>query len=172
MICDVCGVEIPRGQRYKGERYTSSHFCSQECYDQYVLDKEQTKAKLKVMREVAVDDKTEYRKFTDVLNRIYPEEYQNWPLFGQQANNYINNYDLDFSKLRCIVVYAMNYANHPFNPEISLAQFFPRYIEPCMRFMERLRANATQELPDDTLLEVTKTGTHRNYKVKAVDFDD
>ena len=35
MTCDVCSKEIPRGQRYQGDKYKSLHFCLEDCFKKY-----------------------------------------------------------------------------------------------------------------------------------------
>lgn len=189
MICDVCGVDIPRGQRYNGKRYKTNHFCSQECYDAYLLAKaeerqiqDETKArareeKARQKREEKQRQKDmrdngdgEYRKFLDLLNATYPEDCRNFPLWQRQASNYMEKFGLDYSQLRGIIVYALMYDNHQFDPKISLTQFFPRYIEPFYQFMEKLKANKTFVLPEEETVEIERDGNRTNYNVKAVDF--
>ncbi len=171
MTCEVCGADIPRGQRYKGKRYSSVHFCSQECYDEYLHIKEENKKKRWNMRQVVESgDKTEYRKFTDLLNDLYPEEYQNWSMFQQQASKYIDDFDLDYSKLRGIIVFAVRFEGHSFNPAISLTQFFPRYIEPFNRFVEQLNINRNTPMEEIEIAVKKNKDNRTNYNVKAVDF--
>lgn len=172
MTCDVCGKEIPRGQRYKGKRYSSKHFCSEQCYTTYVLAREESQQRMSDLRQVVdeSEEKTEYRKFMDLLNRMYPEENQNWRLFQQQATRAIENFELDYHKLRGIIVYAMKYESHIFNPEIALGQFFPRYIDPFLKFCEKLQQNREFEMPKEEEEIVINKTNRTNYNVKAVDF--
>ena len=41
-LCYICGAEIPRGKRYKGDRYKSIPVCSEACYNTLLEQKANT----------------------------------------------------------------------------------------------------------------------------------
>lgn len=148
--CKTCGVDIPRGKRYKTEKYGNLSFCSPECYDIYC--KEKTKKKTENV-------KSPFRQLTDYIQSIYPVEYQNWEFFAKQIQSMNKEYNLSYEEIKAIIRYAMEYANHKLEPEYGLGQFIPKYIQATRTFVDSIIQNSNYEVPEP---EVTKVKKKKN----------
>lgn len=170
-ICKVCGIEIVKGERYIGEKYKNFSFCSEECYNRYVADRE---ASAKHRSDLREQNKQDYRKFTDVLAYIYPSEHQNWTNFQTQAKKIIDDYGLDYKQMKNIIVFAIKYDNHEFNPLFGLGQFFPRYIEGYNKFMRDVKEimDEAEEMDNEEYSVVIKPKSNKRFEVKREEFDD
>lgn len=169
--CKVCGTEIDKDEKYIGEKYKNFSFCSEECYNQYVEDR---KANIKHCANLREQNKQDYRKFTDVLNYIYPTEHQNWANFQVQAKKIIDDYGLDYKQMKNIIVFAIKYDNHEFNPLFGLGQFFPRYIEGYNKFVrdvKEIMAEA-EEMDNEEYTVAIKPKSNKRFEVKREEFDE
>lgn len=154
--CKICGVEVPRGQRYKGARYANLTFCSPECYNIYCKDKDEGNVK------------HPYRLLTDYIQSIYPTEYQNWELFTRQIQSFNKEYGLSYNDVRAILRYAVEYEDYHVEPEYGLGQFIPKYIDATRKFIQSIKANNEFEVPEVEVNKVRKQ--KRTAKIKLEDW--
>ena len=106
MTCDVCGKEIPRGQRYQGNKYKSLHFCCEDCFKRYT----KLKTKPKPIINYKPEKGTDRRKFTDFIQE-WTDDKANWPYLMKQAKDIQEEYDLDWHTMYLVCKYAKNYEN-------------------------------------------------------------
>lgn len=123
--CKVCGSEIPRGKRYKGERYKNISFCSEECYKKYVN---------------GCSEKSEsYTQLTGLLNEIYINP--NWPFLTSQIKNICKEYNVTYGQIRQTIKYAVEIERIDVQSEYGLYQFIPRFLEPTKDFINKIVSN-------------------------------
>lgn len=161
MDCCVCGINIPRGQRYKTERYQSKYFCSQQCYEQYIAEKN-------------VDPFIELK---DYIRDIYGgSENVDWLKVARQIPAIRKEHGLTYQEIHAIIRYAMELEGHQLNHDYMLRQFFPQYIQPYKQFKQRLDINKEtvknigDEITEYEIVHV-KSWKRRKY-IKEVDWDE
>ena len=156
--CEICGVEIPRGRRFKGEKYKSIPVCSEQCYCQLLENKKNAPRK---------EPYPGYNRLMSTIEKCWGEEI-NWMLTAKQIKSLIEQYDLTCDDIRAIIVYAVKYEGYIIVPEYGLGQIFPKYIEPFQRFREQLnkiKENAEQQKDDED--EIVYVKPHKqNRKIK------
>ena len=127
MTCDVCNTDIPRGKRYKGERYQQAHFCSESCYLSYIQSKDKAKSS------------NPLTKLTDYLSTVY--ENPNFPWLMRQIKALKKEYGLSENEIRMVIKYAIEYEDVVVNEDLGLGQFFPRYIDDALAFAQTIINN-------------------------------
>lgn len=159
MTCDVCGIEIPKGQRYQGNKYKSLHFCSENCWKRYCAIKTKPKAVVNFKPEHGSDRRT----FTDYI-QDWTNDNVNWPFIMKQAKDIQEEYELDWHTMYMVLKYCRVYEGLEWNLEYGLYQFFPKYIKPTEDFRETIRNN--RENSADLPPEVTTQVVNRDNTIK------
>ena len=162
MTCDVCGKEIPRGQRYQGNKYKSLHFCCEDCFKRYT----KLKTKPKPIINYKPEKGTDRRKFTDFIQE-WTDDKANWPYLMKQAKDIQEEYDLDWHTMYLVCKYAKNYENVEWDFQYGLGQIFPKYIQPCLSFAKSIKQAKLAEIPEQKIV-VIKRKKNNN---KMVNFD-
>lgn len=124
MVCKQCGCEIPRGKKFTQTKYKSIPFCSEKCFNDYDLQYQPAPQ----------------RQFTDYIQSICDIE-PNWPYIAKQIKAIEKEYGLSCKQQLLIVRYAVEFDGAQYNSNYGLGQFFPKYIEPCKRFIAALKEN-------------------------------
>lgn len=151
MKCAVCGKEIPRGKKYHGEKYKSLSFCSEECYNNYII----IKTKPKPLVNFKPEPKTDRRAFTDYIQE-WCDDQCNWPFIMKQAKDIQEEYELDWREMRLICKYARVYEMVEWNNQYGLGQIFPRYIQPYKDFINKINLNKSLLFEEDVKKEIKK----------------
>lgn len=151
MTCDVCSKEIPRGQRYQGNKYKSLHFCSEDCFKKYCS----IKFKPKPLVNFKPEKGTDRRKFTDYLQEWTGDKI-NWPSVMKQAKDIQEEYELDWYEMYLVCKYARVYEGVEWDFNYGLGQIFPRYIKPCMEFRETINHAKSVEIPNEQIVKIHK----------------
>ena len=151
MTCIVCGENIPRGKRYQGEKYNSLHFCSEACFKRYCNIKSKPKAIVNFKPEKGSSRRT----FTDYIQE-WSNDSVNWNWVMKQAKDIQEEYELDWKTMYLVCKYARVYENVEWNPQYGLGQIFPKYIQPCEEFIERIKKAKETELPELTTYTVKR----------------
>ena len=159
MVCEYCGVEIPRGKKYKPEgQYKSKNFCSEECYNKYCEYKEQilncppsfdSKVNLEKEEQKLKADNSTLKKY---ISQIYGKDSDNinWGMLNRQIQSIIKKYDLTYDQIYSILYYAVEYEHHIVNPDVYLGQFIPQYLEKYNAFQQRLEENGKTKIEIQT----------------------
>lgn len=156
MTCDVCGKDIPRGQRYKGDKYANQHFCSEDCYKRFCTIKLSPRALINFKPEKGTDR----REFTDYIQE-WTNDMVNWQWVMKQAKDIQEEYELDWHEMYLICKYARVYEGVEWDFQYGLGQIFPRYIQPCRDFREAIKMAKTTELPEETIVVVKRKQPYR-----------
>ncbi len=151
MTCDVCYKEIPRGQRYQGNKYKSLHFCSEDCFKKYCS----IKSKPKPLVNFKPEKGTDRRKFSDYIQE-WTNDRANWPLIMKQAKDIQEEYELDWYEMYLVCKYARVYEGVEWDFNYGLGQIFPRYIKPCMEFREAINHAKSVEIPNEQIIKIHK----------------
>lgn len=180
MKCVVCDKSIPKGHRFIGDRYKDKKFCSEECYNQYCKEKDEEKQKAKIETikrnlKKKEKEKSPWRKMTDYIDSLYPEDAINWPMFTKQIKSAMEDYGLTCDEIRLIIKFAIEFDNYKVKPEYGIGQFIPCYIEPTKRFREQIANNrlaaktTTGEIP---VWNIKRPSNARKFYGKVEDFDE
>ena len=163
MTCILCGVEIPRGKRYQGDKYKNLHFCSEDCFKRYCKIKSAPKPLINFKPEKGTDR----RQFTDYIQEWTNDEV-NWQWIMKQAKDIQEEYDIDWHEMYLVCKYARVYEGVEWDFNYGLGQIFPRYIQPCTEFREAIQKAKSVEIPNEQIIKIKKK---RPY-VRRVEFDD
>lgn len=161
--CYICQVEIPRGCRYKGDRYKSIPVCSEACYNTLLEQKANaTKA----------EPYPNYNKLTDYIKLQWGgNENVNWMLTSKQVKFFIKKYDMTCKEIKIVLKYAIEIEGKPVDIDYGIEQYIPRFIEPCRKFIEQLdRAKELAEDMEDEEFVVRKV-SRQVKKVKEEEWD-
>lgn len=143
MICDVCKIEIQRGKRFQSPRYKSYHFCSEECYNQFLAAKQQPKPS------------SSLDKLKAYINDLWQGEV-NWPFMMRQIKNLKEECGVDDNDIRMMLKYAVEYEGVKVDVDYGLLQFI-QYLQPSQEFAQEIRKNQTlAESMEDDEIEVVK----------------
>lgn len=155
--CRICGKELNRGQRYKGDRYKSIPVCSKDCYDALLEQKANaTKA----------EPYEGYNKLTDYIKLQWGgNENVNWMMTHKQIKHLVEKQSMTCNEIRMVLKYAIEIEGECVDLEYGIGQFIPKFIEPCMKFVEQIkRAKELSENMEDEEVVVRKI----NKQVKKV----
>ena len=158
MKCAVCSKEIPRGKNYQGVKYKSVHLCSEECFKKYC----EIKTKPKPLVNFKPEKGSNRRIFTDYIQE-WTDNKVNWSWLMKQAKDIQEEYDIDWYSMYLVCKYARKYEEIEWDNQYGLGQIFPRYIEPCQEFMNKIKENKNIQIEDDKINVITKK---KNYKLK------
>lgn len=161
--CYICGTEIPRGQRYKSPRYKSIPVCSENCYNELVAQKESTPK---------AEPYPGYNKLTDYIKTQWGgSENVNWMMTHKQIKHLVEKQAMSCNEIRMVLKYAIEIEGVCVDVEYGLGQFFPKYIDPCMKFVEQI--NRAKELAEDMKDEeiVVRKVSKQMKKVKEEEWD-
>ena len=142
--CIVCQSPIPRGQRFKSPRYKNLPFCSETCYNQYLISKQQPKPK-----------SSSLDKLKAYINNLWQGQV-NWPFMMRQIKNLKEECGVSDNDIRMMLKYAVEYEGVKVDLDYGLLQFI-QYLQPSQEFAEEIRKN--QELAEsmeDDEIEVVK----------------
>lgn len=157
--CEVCGAEIPRGQRYKAGKYKSHIFCGEECFERFCALKSAPKPPVNFKPE----PNTNRRAFTDFIQE-WTGDNVNWAWVMKQAKDIQEQYDLTWEQMYKIAYYARRYEKVAWDDRYGLGQIFPKYIEPEAQFEEELKKNKQTDLPQDIFREIKVTEKRKRAK--------
>lgn len=156
--CIVCQSSIPRGQRFKSPRYKNLAFCSEGCYNQYLTSKQQPKPP------------SSLDKLKSYINDLWQGQV-NWPFMMRQIKNLKEEYGVDDNGIRMMLKYAIEIEGECVDLEYGIGQFIPKFIEPCMKFVEQIkRAKELAEDMEDEEVVVRKV-SKQVKKVKEEEWD-
>ena len=161
--CYICNTEIPRGQRYKSPRYKSIPVCSEACYNTLLEQKANaTKA----------EPYPGYNKLTDYIKTQWGgSENVNWMLTHKQIKHLVEKQSMTCNEIRMVLKYAIEIEGQSVDLEYGIGQFIPRFIEPCMKFVEQIeRAKELAENIEDEEVVVRKV-SKQVRKVKEEEWD-
>ena len=161
--CIVCQSPIPRGQRFKSPRYKNLSFCSEACYDKLVAQKESTPK---------AEPFPGYNKLFDYIKLQWGgNENVNWMLTSKQVKFFIKEYGMTCKEIKMVLKYAIEIEGKPVDIDYGVEQFIPRYVEPCMKFVEQIEK--AKELAGDMKDEevVVRKVSKQMKKVKEEEWD-
>ena len=161
--CYICGTEIPRGRRYKGDRYKSIPVCSEDCYNTLLEQKANaTKA----------EPYPNYNKLTDYIKVQWGgSENVNWMLTHKQIKYLVEKQAMTCNEIRMVLKYAIEIEGRSVDVEYGIGQFIPKFIEPCRKFVEQLKkAKELAENMEDEEVVVRKI-SKQVKKVKEEEWD-
>lgn len=161
--CYICGTEIPRGCRYKGDRYKSISVCSEVCYNELVAQKQSTPK---------AEPFPGYNKLFDYIKLQWGgNENVNWMLTSKQVKFFIKEYGMTCKEIKMVLKYAIEIEGKPVDIDYGVEQYIPRYVEPCMKFVEQIeRAKELAEDMEDEEVVVRKI-SKQVKKVKEEEWD-
>lgn len=161
--CYICGAEIKRGCRYKGDRYKSIPVCSEDCYD--VLLEQKANA-------TKAEPYEGYNKLTDYIKLQWGgSENVNWMLTHKQIKHLVEKQSMSCNEIRMVLKYAVEIEEVGVDVEYGIGQFIPKFIEPCMKFVEQIK-RAKELAKDMEENEVVIRKINRQIKkVKEEDWD-
>lgn len=161
--CYICGTEIPRGQRYKSPRYKSIPVCSEDCYNVLLEQKANT---------TKAEPYPGYNKLTDYIKDKWGgSENVNWMLTHKQIKHLVEKQAMSCNEIRMVLKYAIEIEGECVDVEYGLGQFFPKYIDPCMKFVEQInRAKELAESMEDEEVVVKKVSKQMK-KVREEEWD-
>lgn len=161
--CYICGVEIKRGCRYKGDRYKSIPVCSEACYNMLLEQKANaTKA----------EPYPNYNKLTDYIKAKWDgSENVNWMMTHKQIKHLVEKQSMSCNEIRMVLKYAIEIEGQSVDVEYGIGQFLPKFIEPCREFIEQLKK--AKELAEDMEDEevVVRKINKKMKKVKEEEWD-
>ena len=132
MKCKVCNQDIEKGKRYKTEQYISYYFCSQDCYEKFLSQRNQPKSKI----NFKPDKGSQRRRFTDYL-QDWTDDKINWPMAMKQAKDIQEEYELSWHDMLMVLKYAREYDNYVWHLNYGLYQVF--YVN-FLNFVQALNA--------------------------------
>lgn len=161
--CYICGTEIKRGCRYKGDRYKSIPVCSEACYNALLEQKANT---------VKAEPYPGYNKLTDYIKVQWSgSENVNWMLTYKQIKHLVEKQNMTCNEIRMVLKYAIEIEGECVDLEYGIGQFIPKYVEPCMKFVEQLKkAKEMAEDMEDEEVIVRKV-SKQVKKVKEEEWD-
>lgn len=161
--CYICGAEIPRGQRYKSPRYKSIPVCSEACYNTLLEQKANT---------VKAEPYPGYNKLTDYIKVQWSgSENVNWMMTHKQIKHLVEKQNMTCNEIRMVLKYAIEIEEVGVDVVYGIGQFIPKYIEPCMKFVEQIeRAKELAENMEDEKVIVRKV-SKQVKKVKEEEWD-
>lgn len=161
--CYICGAEIPRGQRYKSPRYKSIPVCSEDCYD--VLLEQKANA-------TKAEPYEGYNKLTDYIKLQWGgSENVNWMMTHKQIKHLVEKQSMPCNEIRMVLKYAIEIEGVVVDIEYGLGQFLPKFVEPCMKFVEQLEKakELAKDMEDNEV--VFRKISKQVKKVKEEDWD-
>ncbi len=161
--CYICGAEIPRGKKYKGDRYKSIPVCSEACYNTLLEQKANT---------TKAESYPNYSKLTDYIKTQWGgSENVNWMLTHKQIKHLVEKQSMSCNEIRMVLKYAIEIEGECVDLEYGIGQFLPKFIEPCMKFVEQI--NRAKELAEDMEDEeiVVRKVSRQVKKVKEEEWD-
>lgn len=161
--CYICGAEIPRGKKYKGDRYKSIPVCSEACYNT-LLEQKANKTK--------AESYPNYSKLTDYIKTQWGgSENVNWMLTHKQIKHLVEKQSMSCNEIRMVLKYAIEIEGECVDLEYGIGQFLPKFVEPCMKFVEQIeRAKELAEDMKDEEIVVRKVSKQMK-KVKEEEWD-
>ena len=161
--CYICQAEIPRGQRYKSPRYKSIPVCSEDCYNALLEQKANT---------TKAEPYPNYNKLTDYIKLQWGgNENVNWMMTHKQIKHLVEKQSMSCNEIRMVLKYAIEIEESCVDVEYGIGQFIPKFIEPCMRFVEQIeRAKELAEDIEDEEIIVRKVSKQMK-KVKEEEWD-
>lgn len=161
--CYICGNEIPRGKKYKGDRYKSIPVCSEDCYD--VLLEQKANA-------TKAEPYEGYNKLTDYIKLQWGgSENVNWMMTHKQIKHLVEKQSMSCDDIRMVLKYAIEIEGVVVDIEYGLGQFIPKYVEDCFKFVEQIeRAKELAEDMEDEKIVVRKINKQIK-KVKEEEWD-
>lgn len=161
--CYICGTEIPRGQRYKGDRYKSIPVCSEACYNTLLKQKTNT---------TKAEPYLGYNKLTDYIKTQWGgSENVNWMMTHKQIKHLVEKQSMSCNEIRMVLKYAIEIEEVCVDIEYGIGQFLPKFVEPCMKFVEQIeRARELAEDMEDEEVIVRKVSKQMK-KVKEEEWD-
>ena len=162
-LCYICGAEIPRGQRFKSPRYKSIPVCSEDCYNVLLEQKANT---------TKAEPYPGYNKLTDYIKTQWGgSENVNWMMTHKQIKHLVEKQAMSCNEIRMVLKYAIEIEGVCVDVEYGLGQFFPKYIDPCIKFVEQIeRAKELAEDMKDEEIVVRKV-SKQVKKVKEEEWD-
>ena len=130
MKCRICQANIPRNGKFQGDKYKSIAFCSVECYNKYVEEKEKPKE---------TKEDSGLNQLKDYINELWNGQV-NWAWMMKQIKSICEEYNLTYKRLRKVLEYAIRFEATSVEPQYGLGQFI-KYIEPCEQFIAQIKAN-------------------------------
>lgn len=161
--CYICQAEIPRGQRYKSPRYKSIPVCSEACYNTLLEQKANT---------IKAEPYPGYNKLTDYIKVQWGgSENVNWMMTHKQIKYLVEKQNMTCNEIRMVLKYAIEIEDECVDVEYGIGQFLPKFIEPCMKFVEQIKK--AKELAEDMEEEevVVRRVSKQVKKVKEEDWD-
>lgn len=161
--CFICGTEIPRGSRYKSTRYKSIPVCSEACYNTLLEQKANT---------TKAEPYLGYNKLTDYIKTQWGgSENVNWMLTHKQIKHLVEKQAMSCNEIRMVLKYAIEIEGECVDVEYGIGQFLPKFIEPCMKFVEQIQR--AKELAKDMGNEevVVRKVSKQVKKVKEEEWD-
>lgn len=161
--CYICQAEIPRGKKYNSPRFKNISVCSEDCYNKLVAQKESTPK---------AEPFPGYNKLTDYIKLQWGgNENVNWMLTHKQIKHLVEKQNMTCNEIRMVLKYAIEIEGEPVDLEYGIGQFIPKFIEPCMKFIEQInRAKELAENMEDEEVVVRKV-SKQVKKVKEEDWD-
>ena len=161
--CYICGTEIPRGKKYNNPRYKNISVCSEACYNELVAQKESTPK---------AEPFPGYNKLFDYIKLQWGgNENVNWMLTSKQVKFFIKEYGMTCKEIKMVLKYAIEIEGKPVDIDYGVEQYIPRYVDPCMKFVERIeRAKELAENMKDEEIVVRKVSKQMK-KVKEEEWD-
>lgn len=161
--CYICGIEIPRGSRYKSTRYKSILVCSEDCYNVLLEQKANT---------TKAEPYPGYNKLTDYIKTQWGgSENVNWMMTHKQIKHLVEKQAMSCNEIRMVLKYAIEIEGVCVDVEYGLGQFLPKYIDPCMEFVEQInRAKELAENMEDEEVVVRKV-SKQVKKVREEEWD-
>lgn len=161
--CYICGVEIKRGCKYKGDRYKSIPICSEACYNTLLEQKANaTKA----------EPYPGYNKLTNYIKIQWGgSKNVNWMLTHRQIKHLVEKQSMSCNEIRMVLKYAIEIEEQCVDVEYGIGQFIPKFVEPCMKFVEQI--NRAKELAENMENEevVVRKVSKQMKKVKEEEWD-
>lgn len=161
--CYICGAEIPRGRKYKGDHYKNISVCSEACYNT-LLERKANASKS--------EPYPNYNKLTDYIKTQWGgSENVNWMLTHKQIKHLVEKQSMSCNEIRMVLKYAIEIEGQCVDLEYGISQFIPKFIEPCMQFVEQIeRAKELAEDMEDEEVVVRKI-SKQVKKVKEEEWD-
>ena len=161
--CRICGKELKRGEKYKSPRYKNISVCSEACYNELIAQKESTPK---------AEPFPGYNKLFDYIKLQWGgNENVNWMLTSKQVKFFIKEYGMTCKEIRMVLKYAIEIEGKPVDIDYGIEQYIPKFIEPCMKFVEQIER--AKELAEDMKDEeiVVREVSKQMKKVKEEEWD-
>lgn len=161
--CYICQKEIPRGKKYNNPRFKKISVCSEACYNELVAQKESTPK---------AEPFPGYNKLFDYIKLQWGgNENVNWMLTHKQIKYLVEKQAMSCNEIRMVLKYAIEIEGECVDVEYGIGQFIPKYVEPCMKFVEQIeRAKELAEDMEDEEVVVRKV-SKQVKKVKEEEWD-